>query len=403
MLGSLHEADGNAGEGSTAHSGHAAPQHLLPDQAGSGQPLAFEPGDDDGWHRLARGYRLAGLLLTAHRMGLLRALADGGARTVDQLAQELLADTRLLAVICRALRAAGLLLADGDRWKLSPAGQRLATDAGATLELDAMAEDYERWGQLDHYARTLPAQDDLEPRTYDEDVAHSEQAARRYASRLTHRRRQQVDRLLARVEPTRPLVLLDAWGGDGYLARAVCAQWEQVTCTVLEIPTMARIAREACAGYPRIAVITGDLLRDDPSTVLGGHTVDVVVVSHVLQSLSARRRRELATQVTRVLAPGGCVVSSEYVLRWNDRDSLDVLLWAVGRTSANWQGDPLQAAEQDMLLRGSGLAAVDAWWVTETTRAVLGVQTAAGIKPALRMLPPPTDPTPPPRSAPDTV
>jgi SAM-dependent methyltransferase len=389
MLGSLHEADGSAGEGSTARSGRSAPPHLLPDHAGSGQPLAFEPGDEDGWHRLARGYRLAGLLLTAHRMGLLRILADRGALTVDQLARELVADERLLAVICRALRAAGLLLAADDSWRLSPAGQRLASDAGATLELDAMAEDYQRWGQLDHYARTLPHEDRSEPRTYDAEVAHSEQAARRYARRLTNRRRQQVDRLLTHIEPTRPLVLLDAWGGDGYLARAVCTRWSQVTCTVLEIPTMARIAREACAGYPRIAVISGDLLRDDPNAVLGGARVDVVVVSHVLQSLSAQRRRELAAQVSRVLAPGGCLLSSEFVLRWNDRDSLDVLLWAVGRTSANWQGEPLQATEQDMLVRGSGLAAVNAWWVTDSTRAVLGVKTAAGIAPALRVLDPP--------------
>jgi hypothetical protein len=256
-----------------------------------------------------------------------------------------------------------------------------------------MSEDYQRWGQLDHYARTLADERHVEPRTYEEEVASNEHAARRYARRLTNRRRQQVDRLLARVEPTRPLVLLDAWGGDGYLARAVCARWKQVTCTVLEIPTMARIAREACAGCPRIAVVTGDLLSDDPGRVLGGHMVDVVIISHVLQSLSARRRRELAVQVSHVLAPGGCLLSSEYVLRWNDRDSLDVLLWAVGRTSANWQGEPLQAAEQDMLLRGSGLAAVDAWWVTETTRAVLGVKTAAGITPALRVLAPP-DPEP---------
>ena len=392
MLGSLHEADGGAGEGPTPRFGRMH-RHLLPDDAGSGQPLAFEPGDEDGWHRLARGYRLAGLLLTAHRMGLLRTLAQRGALTVDELGQELLADTRLLAMICRALRAAGLLLAADDGWRLSPAGQRLATDAGAILELDAMAEDYQRWGELDHYARTLRGQSRSEPLTYDDDVAHSEHAARRYARRLTNRRRQQVDRLLARVAPTRPLVLLDAWGGDGYLARAACARWPQITCTVLEIPIMARIAREACAGHPRIAVITGDLLHDDPSRVLGGDTVDVVVISHVLQSLSERRRRELAAQVTRVLAPGGCLLSSEYVLRWNDRDSLDVLLWAVGRTSANWQGELLQAAEQDLLLRSCGLAAVDAWWVTETTRAVLGVKTAAGIRPALQMLAPSHEPT----------
>lgn len=328
-------------------------------------------------------------------MGLLRTLARRGPRTVEQLSHELIADARLLAVICRALRAAGLLLAaSGDRWELTAAGQRLATDTGATLELDAMAEDYRRWGELDRYARTLRGERHEEPRTYDDAaIAHDEQAARRYARRLTNRRRHQVDRLLARVVPTRPLVILDAWGGDGYLAREMCSRWPQITCTVLEIPTMARIAREACAGYPRIAVISGDLVHDDPGVLLAGETVDVVVISHVLQSLSERRRRELATQVTRVLSPGGCLLSSEFVLRWNDQDSLDVLLWAVGRTSANWQGEPLQAAEQDLLVRASGLAAVDAWWVTETTRAVLGVKTAAGSHPALRVLPAPQSAT----------
>ena len=330
-------------------------------------------------------------------MGLLRALAERGQMSIERLSQELLADVRLVAVVCRALRAAGLLEADGDRWRLSPEGERLATDAAASLELDDMAEDYQRWGELERHAR-IPLRDDgsAETRVYDDaDIAHNEQAARRYARRMTNRRAQQVDRLLAHVVPTRPLTALDAWGGDGYVAREMCTRWQQIICTVLEIPTMARVTREACRGFPRIAVITGDLLHDDPGELLVGETVDVVVLSHVLQSLSETRRRELVAQVARVLAPGGCLLSNEYALRWNDRDSLDVLLWAVGRTSANWQGEPLRAAEQDMLLRGGGLAAVDSWWVTDSTRAVLGVKTAAGTEPALRVRP---DSRPTPRS-----
>ncbi|HSK89709.1 MAG TPA: class I SAM-dependent methyltransferase [Euzebyales bacterium] len=390
MLGSVHDSEDETGNGSTSWSGEDPRRHVLPQTAGSDRPLAFEPGDEDGWHRLARGYRLAGLLLTAHRMGLLRALAGRGQTSIDQLSRELLADPQLLTMICRALRTAGLLAAGDDGWQLSPAGEWLATDAGASLELDAMAEDYQRWGQLELHARVLWDSDEPRQRTYDEaDVAHSEQAARRYARRMTNRRRQQVDRLLTHVVPTRPLAVLDAWGGDGYVAREMCARWQQITCTVLEIPTMAPITREACAGYPRIAVITGDLASDDPGRVLAGHSVDVVVLSHVLQSLSEQRRRELVAQATRVLAPGGCLLSNEFALRWNDRDSLDVLLWAVGRTSEMWAGEPLRAAEQDMLLRGGGLAAVDAWWVTESTRAVLGVKTAAGMEPALRVLPEP--------------
>jgi SAM-dependent methyltransferase len=319
-------------------------------------------------------------------MGLLRALADDGPRQVQELSQQLLADPKLLVGICRALGATGLLTEVDGGWQLSDAGARLAHDRVAGMELDAMSEDYRRWGELDRHARSLWQDGRTEPEAHgDADVEHSELAARRYAHRMSNRRRLQAQRLIGHVEPTRPVTVLDAWGGDGYVAREICAAWPQATCTVLEIPTVARTAKEACAGHPRIAVVPGDLLLEEPATALGGATVDVVILSHVLQSLTDQRRRELSMQVARVLAPGGCLLSSEFVLRWNDRDSLDVLLWAVARMSSNWQGDALRATQQDLLLRGNGLAAVASWWVTQSTRAVLGVKPGAGVEPALRV------------------
>jgi SAM-dependent methyltransferase len=385
MLGSAHRGRDDArGPDDTARD-RPAPAGGAAEHDGQRQSLAFEPGDEDGWHELARGYRLAGLLLSAHRMGLLRLLSDGEVHHIDAMAAHLLADRKLLVDICRALRATGLLDQLDDGWRLTPAGTRLASDQVAGLELDAMAEDYRRWGELDRHARTLWRDGRTEPdRHGDADVDSNEQAARRYARRMSNRRRRQASRLVGGVEPTRPVTVLDAWGGDGYVSREICASWRQATCTVLEVPTVARIAGEACAGHPRIAVVAGDILTGDPAAALGGETVDVVVLSHVLQSLTEERRRELSAQITRVLAPGGCLLSSEFVLRWNDRDSLDVLLWTVARTAANWQGDALSASQQDLLLRGSGLAAVASWWVTNSTRAVLGVKPAAGVEPALR-------------------
>lgn len=348
--------------------------------------LAFEPGDEDGWQELARGYRLAGLLVGAHRMGLLRVLADGGPHEADELSRRLLADPKLLVDICRALRATGLVTLVDDGWQLSTAGARLVGDHAAGLELDAMAEDYRRWGELDRHARSSWRDGRTEPEAdAHAEAEHDEQAEGRNARRMSNRRRLQAIRLIGHVEPTRPVTVLDAWGGDGYVAREICAMWRQATCTVLEIATVARTAREACAGHPRIAVVSGDLLHDDPAAALAGSPVDVVVLSHVLQSLADQRRRELSAQVARVLTPGGCLLSSEFVLRWDDRDSLDVLLWTVARTWSNWQGDALRATQQDLLLRGSGLAAVASWWVTQSTRAVLGVKPGAGIEPALRV------------------
>lgn len=378
--------DGDAGTGAAG----APPAAAHRNGATPTPPLAFEPGDEDEWHRLSRGYRLAGLLISAHRMGLLRVLSTGRPRSSEDLAAQLLADPKLLIDICRALRAAGLLVADDGGWRLSEAGARIAGDPAASLELDAMADDYRRWGELDRHARELRQEGRTEPSVHGEgELASNQQAARRYTRRISNRRRMQAQRLIGRVQPTRPLTVLDAWGGDGYVAREVCATWRESTCTVLEVPAVAEIAREMCGGYPRIGVVSGDLLRDDPGTVLGGERVDVVILSHVLQSLPQHRRRELSAQVARLLAPGGCVLSSEFVLRWDDQDSLNVLLWAVGRTAANGQTEPLRATEQDLLLRGNGLAAVGSWWVTRSTRAVLGVRTAAGIRPALRLLPAP--------------
>lgn len=363
------------------------PPHVRDDGHGR-RPLDFDPDDEDQWHRLARGYRLSGLLLGAHRLGLLRALADGPPRPVGQLARDLFADHRLVLTMCRALRVAGLLRRRADGWTLSAAGQRIAGDTAANLELDAMAEDYHRWGQLDQHARALLHDDRADPRAYDDSgVTTSEAAARRYARRMTSRRRQQVTRMLDGLTPTRDVTVLDAWGGDGYVARHISTHWPLSTCTVIEIPTMAATTRQACAGHPRIAVVTGDLLTDDPGAALDGDTVDVVVLSHVLQSLPQRRRRELVVQVARLLAPGGCLLSNEFVLRWDDEDSLDVLLWAVGRTADNWRSRALEAAEQDLLVRAAGLAATRSWWVTEATRAVLAVKPAAGVQPALRTRP----------------
>jgi SAM-dependent methyltransferase len=389
MIGSARR-DHGGGHDQRAGPDHGTPRSIAPHDNGTGPtpPLAFEPGDEDEWHRLSRGYRLAGLLISAHRMGLLQVLSADRSHTSDELAAQLLADRKLLVDICRALRAAGLLVADDGGWRLSQAGARLAGDHAASLELDAMADDYRRWGELDRHARQLREDGRTEPSAHgDDDVAHNQQAARRYTRRMSNRRRMQAQRLVGRVQPTRPVTVLDAWGGDGYAAREVCASWPESICTVLEVPAAAEIAREACAGHPRIAVVTGDLLLDDPGAVLGGEQIDVVILSHVLQSLPQHRRRELSAQVARLLAPGGCVLSSEFVLRWDDRDSLNVLLWAVGRTAANWRADPLRATEQDLLLRGSGLAAVGSWWVTQSTRAVLGVRTAAGVEPALRLRP----------------
>ena len=149
---------------------------------------------------------------------------------------------------------------------------------------------------------------------------------------------------------------------------------------------MAEVARRACADEPRITVVQGDFLGEGkrmPTDPLPGDA-DVVVLSHVLQGRPTKRQRDLTCRAANALAAGGCVLSSESVLRSDKRGPLDTILWAVGQSALRREAHILTTLDQDVLLRAAGLAASAAWWVSDGTRAVLGVRPDAGVEPALR-------------------
>jgi hypothetical protein len=350
------------------------------------EPLAFDPDDEGAWHQLARGYRLAGLLLSAHRLGLLRRLLDGQA-TLDALAADLDAAPGLLEQMCRGLAIAGLLR-DGDvGWRLSDAGRRLLTNPAAAVELDSLAIDYRRWGSLDERAHGNGAErgeDDVDRMLEDVDSAH------RYALRLAARHRGQARTLLDHLEPTRAVTVLDVGGADGFLVREVCDRWPDATCIVGEVPSMAEVARRACRDETRISVVEGNFLGEGSDSAADALpvTADVVVLSHVLQGRPEDHQRALTERAAAALNGGGCILSCESVLRSDQRGPLDTVLWAVGQFAERREGHMLTTVEQDVLLRAAGLAASAAWWVSDSTRAVLGVRPAVGVEPALRVVEP---------------
>ena len=344
-------------------------------------PLAFAPDDEAAWQGLVRGYRLAGLLVSAHRLGLLRRLLQGQA-TLDALTRDLGAEPHLLLQMCRALDAAGLLRSGDVGWRLSRAGQHLLGDAAALAELDSLARDYRRWGDLDDRARGDLSADPAQPDRARADV----DSARQYALRLAAWHRGHAIVLVDRLTPSRPVRVMDVGGADGFLAKVVCERWPDAQCLVLDEPTMAEVARQACRNEPRITVTAGDFLGDGPqhpTDDLPGQA-DVVVLSHVLQGRPEMVQRGLVMRAAAAVAPGGCVLSCESVLRSDKRGPLDTILWAVGQSALRPDAHILTTMDQDVLLRAAGLAASAQWWVADGTRAVMGVRTEAGVTPALQ-------------------
>ncbi|MBA2529560.1 MAG: methyltransferase domain-containing protein, partial [Euzebyales bacterium] len=203
--------------------------------------------------------------------------------------------------------------------------------------------------------------------------------------RLAARHHSQAVALVTHLTPTRPLRVLDVGGGDGLVSREICSRWPRARCTVLEQPAMAEVARRSCRGHERIDVMAGDFFGAEGDGDPLPDEADVVVLSHVLQGLPARAQRRLTARAAAALAAGGCVLSCEAVLRYDAKGPLEVVLWAVGEAALDHHGAVLTTNDQDLLLRAAGLAACAAWWVSDSTRAVLGVSTDVGASPALQV------------------
>lgn len=97
--------------------------------------------------------------------------------------------------------------------------------------------------------------------------------------------------------------LLDAGGGSGGLAVALCGLCPALRATVAELPNVAPITRDCVAesGFgARIDVVEVDLVSASPSGVY-----DVVVLRSVLQVLAAEEAAAVVRHVAAVLSPGG--------------------------------------------------------------------------------------------------
>ncbi len=99
--------------------------------------------------------------------------------------------------------------------------------------------------------------------------------------------------------------LLDAGGGAGGLAMALCRLCPALQATVAELPNVARITRECIAENrmeERVTVLETDLTEAPPTG-----TYDLIVMRSLLQVLSADAALTVVKNAVRRLAPGGRV------------------------------------------------------------------------------------------------
>lgn len=223
-----------------------------------------------------------------------------GPRTAPALAEALGVQPQKLGPLLYALVTAGLLTVDGDCFANTPESMEFLV-RGRPRYLGGTAEAYaDLWSATLHTAASIrsglpQAKHDFARMSADElrafirgiDAGAGATARRLYKDYPLAARRH----------------LLDAGGGAGGLAIALCRLCPDLRATVAELPSVASIARESVAESglaARVDVIEADLVAGPPPG-----RYDLATLRSVLQVLAPAEAARVVTHVAAALAPGG--------------------------------------------------------------------------------------------------
>jgi len=256
--------------------------------------------------RLSTAYWDSQVLLTANRLQLFDALADGP-RTPGEVATALGFEPRATTLFLRACAGLGLLEERDGRYANSPTTAAfLVTRSPAYLGGAMRYSDqlYATWGQLEQSLRSgRPA---LAAEAYLGDDA---ERTRTFVHSM-HGRALGIARALVEIlDLGGRRALLDVGGGPGTYSILLTAKHPGLRSEVIELPGVAAVAREivaAAGASDRVVLRDGDYHDAD-----FGSGRDVVLMSGMFHRETPEACRRLIERAWRCLEPGGMLAVSD--------------------------------------------------------------------------------------------
>jgi hypothetical protein len=252
----------------------------------------------------------------AARLGLADHLAEG-----PRSAAELAASTRThapsLARLLRALAAAGLLRESAGRYRLTPFGEALRTDAPGSLRplvLWALGGEQNRaWGSLLHSIETgRPAFDHVYGQSLWDYYARHPEAAAGFNDAMTAGTAAVGPAVLEAFDFSPYRTVVDVGGGHGRFLASILESNPNARGVVFDAPHVVAGAREHLADRGlggRCEVVGGDFFESVPA---GG---DLYVLKWILHDWDDRRALVILRNCRRALASsGGRLLLIEFVL-----------------------------------------------------------------------------------------
>jgi SAM-dependent methyltransferase len=268
-------------------------------------------------------YRLPRIIFTALDLDLFTAV---GARswTVPSLAKKLRTSVRGLAILCRNLACAGLLVKTGPRYRNSPlAGRELNKKSPAYRRayLDLLRGHWDDWSQLTRSVKRGQPVDD-------NDAPDEPAYRRRFSWAMHHRSLDVAPKVAARIDLRGAKTLLDLGGGPGTYALAFLKRHPSLRATVCDRAPALAVAEEIAATVPqgrRLSYLPLDFVT---KPIPGSY--DVIWFSNVLHIYSPEENRRLFRKMTKALAPGGrLLIQDAFLHDANGLHPQDASLFAV--------------------------------------------------------------------------
>lgn len=229
--------------------------------------------------QMLTGFWVPQIIATACRTGLLSSIAAGPDRDVAALATDLGLDTVRLAKLIAGAQTLGLVRIDAlGLLTLTDAGRLLLPGVPGSLDGYARlvgARFYKAWGELERLMRGGP-ESGFEL-AFGHGLYSTEEAELQDAFYTAMRGFSMtcLPPLAAIFRAEAPRTLLDIGGGDGTVARALCAAVDGLSVTVLDRPGVADVTDPT----DRVTFISGEITAPFPATY------DAMLAFRVLHNL----------------------------------------------------------------------------------------------------------------------
>ncbi len=296
-------------------------------------------------------YRLPRVLLAGLELDLFTTIGER-TWTISGLAEVLNVSERGLAILCRNLAAAGLLLKRGTTYKNSRLGAT-ALNAnhlayrGGYLEL--IKSHWTDWFRLLESVRSgLPI---------DHGMSDSPDYRRRFTWAMHYRTLEIAPAIASQINLRHAKTFLDLGGGPGTYAMAFLARNPGLHATVCDRVAALEVAKEIASTHRagrRLSYLPIDFLKD---SIPGAF--DVIWYSNVLHIYSPEDNQAIFRRVLDALTPGGRFIIQDAFL--HDREGLypaEASLFAVSMLLFTEGGNTYSALDATKWLKEAGFGRI---------------------------------------------